>query len=65
MKPTLNKLNVSAGELRAEAILTRVNALKQFSVNIQELSSLESSLMEPYEVQSFNMGSFCKKRWIR
>ena len=61
MKPTLDKLNVSAEELRAEAILTRVNALKQFSVNIQELSSLESSLMEPYEVQSFNMGSFCKK----
>ncbi|MCD8270035.1 MAG: HAMP domain-containing histidine kinase [Parabacteroides sp.] len=67
MKPTLDKLEISAEELRtiaprqAEAISTRVNALKQFSINIQELSSLESSLMEPYEVQSFNMGSFCKK----
>lgn len=67
MKPTLDRLDLSAGELRtvaprqAEAIQTRVNALSQFSINIQELSSLESSLMEPYEVQSFNMGSFCKK----
>lgn len=67
MKPTLDKLDVSAGELRitapqqAGSIQTRVDALKQFSVNIQELSSLESSLLEPYEVQSFNVGSFCKK----
>lgn len=67
MKPTLDKLDVSVTELQtaapgeAEAIRTRVNALKQFSVNIQELSSIESTLMEPYEMQSFNMGSFCKK----
>lgn len=67
MKPTLDMLNISAGELRttapqqSESIQTRVNALKQFSLNMQELSSLESSLMEPYEVQSFNVGSFCKK----
>lgn len=67
MKPTLDKLDVSAAELQtaaprqANAIRARVNALKQFSINIQELSSLESTLMEPYEVQSFNVGSFCKK----
>lgn len=67
MKPTLEKLDVSAGELQtvaprqAEAIRSRVDALKQFSLNIQELSSLESSLLEPYDVASFNMGSFCKK----
>lgn len=67
MKPTLDKLDVSARELRTTApqqagsIQTRVDALKQFSVNIQELSSLESSLLEPYETQSFNVGSFCKK----
>lgn len=67
MEPTLNMLNMSAGELRntapqqAASIQKRVDALKQFSLNIQELSSLESSLMETYETQSFNMGSFCKK----
>lgn len=67
MEPTLNMLNMSAGELRntaplqAASIQKRVEALKQFSLNIQELSSLESSLMETYETQSFNMGSFCKK----
>lgn len=67
MRPTLEKLDVSIGELRTTAprqagsIQTRIDALKQFSVNIQELSSLESSLLEPYETQSFNVGSFCKK----
>ena len=50
MEPTLNMLNMSAGELRntaplqAASIQKRVDALKQFSLNIQELSSLESSL---------------------
>lgn len=67
MKPTLDRLDISAGELRttapkqAESIQTRIDALKQFSVNIQELSSLESSLLEPYETQSVSVGSFCKK----
>lgn len=67
MEPTLNRLDESAGELQAIApvpagsIQTRVNALKQFGINIQELSSLESSLLEPYETHSFSVGSFCKK----
>lgn len=67
MEPTLGKLDVSARELKAaapeqaDAILTRVDALKQFSLNIQELSSLENSLLEPYETQSFNVSTFCKK----
>lgn len=67
MKPTLDILDASAGELRAtapkqaESIQTRVDALKQFSINIQELSSLESSLLAPYERQAFNVSSFCKK----
>lgn len=67
MKPTLDRLDASAGELSATApeqagsIQARVQALKQFGVNIQELSSLESSLLEPYETQSFSVGGFCKK----
>ena len=48
MEPTLNKLSASAKELQAvapkqaEDVWTRVEALKQFTVHIQELSSLES-----------------------
>ena len=42
-------------------VWTRVEALKQFTVHIQELSSLENTLMEPYEVSSFNVGNFSKK----
>ena len=67
MEPTLNKLSASAKELQAvaptqaEDVWTRVEALKQFTVHIQELSSLENTLMEPYEVSSFNVGNFSKK----
>lgn len=67
MRPTLDQLELSAAELQAvapsqaAAIQTRVEALKQFGLNIQELSALESSLLEPYEVKSFNVGNFCKK----
>lgn len=67
MKPTLEMLALSAGELGrinptlAESIQVRVDALMQFGENIQELSSLECSLQEAYEVESFNVGSFCKK----
>lgn len=67
MRPTLDQIELSADELcttaplQADSIQTRVKALKQFGQNIQELSCLESSLLEPYETQSFSVGSFCKK----
>ena len=38
----------------------QVAALKQFSDNIQELSSLENSLTEPYEMGEVNAGTFCE-----
>ena len=71
MEPTLNKLSASAKELQAvapkqaEDVWTRVEALKQFTVHIQELSSLENTLMEPYEVSSFNVGTSVRKSWRR
>lgn len=67
MEPTLDKLDRSAKALepvapvQADAIQTRVDALKQFSLHIQELSALENSLLEPYETHSFNVSGFCKK----
>lgn len=66
MEPTLDKLNISVQELgtaapeQAKAIKVRIDALKQFSENIQELSELENSLLETYEKQSFNVSNFCK-----
>lgn len=67
MEPTLNALADSANELQTvapkqmKAISLRVNALNDFAVHIQELSSLENTLMEPYEIAPFNIGKFCEK----
>ncbi len=44
----------------AEQMQAQVAALKQFSDNIQELSSLENSLTEPYEMGEVNAGTFCE-----
>ncbi len=66
MKPTLDALDSSTGELstavpQKESIQKHIDALRLFSENIQELSALENSLMETYETQTFNVGTFCKK----
>lgn len=67
MEPTLDKLSAVAKESQAiapkqaEGVLARVEALRQFAIHIQELSSLENTLMEPYEVSPFNVGNFSKK----
>ncbi len=67
MEPTLNTLSASANGLSAIAaqqsrqIQTQVGALKKFSDDIQELSSLESSLTEPYEMNEINANTFCEE----
>ena len=38
----------------------QVAALKKFSDDIQELSSLENSLTEFYELSEINVGTFCE-----
>ncbi len=66
MEPTLNTLGTSAAELSAKApqeakqMQAQVAALKQFSDDIQELSSLENTLTEPYEMQETNANTFCE-----
>lgn len=51
MEPTLNTLDAS---------LPGVRALHTFSQHIQELSELENSLSEPYEMQEKNISTFCE-----
>lgn len=51
MDPTLNTLDSS---------LPGVKALRHFSNHIQELSDLESTLSEPYEMQEKNISTFCE-----
>lgn len=51
MKPTLDTLDTS---------LPGVEALHAFSAHIQELSELENTLSEPYEVQEKNVAAFCE-----
>lgn len=51
MKPTLDTLDSS---------LPGVEALHTFSAHIQELSELENTLSEPYEVQEKNVATFCE-----
>ena len=51
MEPTLDTL---------DSQLPGVQALRTFSGHIQELSELENSLSEPYEVQEQNISTFCE-----
>ena len=51
MEPTLDTLDPK---------LSGVQALRAFSGHIQELSELENSLSEPYEVQEKNISTFCE-----
>ena len=51
MEPTLDTLDPK---------LPGVQALHAFSGHIQELSELENSLSEPYEVQEKNISTFCE-----
>ena len=51
MEPTLNTLDAS---------LPGVKALHTFSNHIQELSELENTLSEPYEMQEKNISIFCE-----
>ncbi|ADV42973.1 integral membrane sensor signal transduction histidine kinase [Bacteroides helcogenes P 36-108] len=51
MEPTLDTLDSS---------LPGVKALRGFSNHIQELSELESTLSEPYEMQEKNISTFCE-----
>lgn len=51
MEPTLDTLDPQ---------LAGVQALRIFSGHIQELSELENSLSEPYEVQEKNVATFCE-----
>ncbi len=50
MQPTLDTLDAS---------LPGVKALHAFSADIQQLSDLESSLAEPYELEVKNVATFC------
>lgn len=51
MEPTLDTLDAS---------LPGVKALHTFSNHIQELSELENTLSEPYEMQEKNISAFCE-----
>ena len=51
MEPTLNTLDTT---------LPGVRALKGFAENIQELSDLESTLSEAYEMREININTFCE-----
>lgn len=66
MEPTLDTLSASARELTAQAPMqseqmqAQIGALKKFSDDIQELSALENSLTEPYEMSEINVNTFCE-----
>ena len=52
MEPTLNTL---------DATQPGVQALRTFTAHIQELSDLENTLTEPYELQEINVSTFCEQ----
>lgn len=63
MEPTLHTLTTSAEQLPgAQGMVTQIEALRSFSNNIQELSSLENSLTEGYEMGNINnISTFCEE----
>ena len=52
MQPTLDTL---------DAHLPAVQALRTFTAHIEELSALEDSLAEPYELTETNVATFCER----
>lgn len=66
MAPTLDAISGSAGEIadkapgQAAQIQTRVGALQRFCDNIRELSVLENSLAEPYEMTETDVNRLCE-----
>lgn len=62
LDPTLDRLTDSALQLpSAKAMLEQIDALRSFSNHIQELSTLENSLTEPFEMTNVNnIGRFCE-----
>lgn len=63
MEPTLTTLTTSANQLSgAQEMVTQIEALRGFSNDIQELSSLENSLTETYEMGNINnISTFCEE----
>jgi signal transduction histidine kinase len=66
MEPVLSTISTSVGELtdkdaeQAQLIQIRVNALKKFCGDIQELAMLENSLTELYDTEEINTDILCK-----
>lgn len=67
MSPALDTLTASAQALATEAprhsqqMQLEVEGLKKFCEDIQELSSLENSLTELYEMREINANTFCEE----
>lgn len=66
MEPTLDALSTTAGNLsktvpeQSRRMTEQIDALKKFSNDIQELSSLENSLSEFYKMETINANTFCQ-----
>lgn len=60
MEPTLDALASSTSK-NTEQMQANVNALRKFCSDIQELSYLENTLTEPYEVKEVNANSLCEQ----
>ena len=63
MEPTLNTLTKSANQLpNSQKMVAQIEVLKSFTNKIQELSTLESSLAESYEMSNINnINTFCEE----
>lgn len=63
MAPTLGTLTQSAIQLPgAQGMVAQIEALRSFSNHIQELTSLENSLSETFELNdNCNVGNFCEE----
>lgn len=63
MEPALNTLTASAAQLPGDqGMMSQIEALRSFSNDIQELTALENSLTEVYEMKNINnISAFCEE----
>lgn len=66
LEPTINELRSSAERMRstntkeADELIERIDAISGFTQRIEELSSLEGSIGEPFDIAPFNSVKFCQ-----
>ena len=67
IEPSLNQYSMIAEQLPSslnverQKLLAETNALKEFTAHIDEISTLETTINEPYEIGTISVKEFCEE----